>query len=197
MYRFIIFWLLIIVNFNVCAQERFEAVKVYVDQLSYKVSDILNDKSVSEDAKIAKCKDLIAANVDLDWMAKYTLGRYRRQFSERQIREFSEVYANYVVKAYSNMVKSYKGEHADIKNIQPISDNEFIVKTELISKTGNPPIKVDYFVRDISNTKVSSLKIVDIITEGVSMINSQQSEFVSIIAASGFDALIEALQKKV
>ena len=79
-----------------------------------------------------------------------------------------------------------------------LDDSEYIVKTEVI-QNGQPSIKVDYLVRDVGAGmgKKANLKISDVITEGVSMINSQQAEFNSMISSGGVDALMTQLKTKI
>jgi ABC-type transporter MlaC component len=78
-----------------------------------------------------------------------------------------------------------------------LDENEFMVKTEVIRNDENSIIKVDYLVRDLIKGDKYNLKVSDIITEGVSMVNSHQDEFNSIITNNGFDALIIELKKKI
>jgi ABC-type transporter MlaC component len=51
-------------------------------------------------------------------------------------------------------------------------------------------------VHKLENAKKSTYKIDDIITEGVSILNSQKSEFNNIIINQGIDALIDDLKGK-
>ena len=50
---------------------------------------------------------------------------------------------------------------------------------------------------ELEKTKQNPYKVADIITEGVSILNSQQSEFNNIISNQGIDALIDDLKGKV
>jgi ABC-type transporter MlaC component len=67
---------------------------------------------------------------------------------------------------------------------------------EILKKDSDTGIKVDYLVHKLENTKKSTYKIDDIITEGVSILNSQKSEFNNIIINQGLDALIDDLRGK-
>ena len=170
----------------------------YVDQLVAKVSTMLNDQTISEEQKVKKSRQLMAENLDLEWMAKYSLGRHRKELDMSQLKDFTKIYSSYVIKSYSDLVRNYKGQKAVVKKVSMLDDAEYIVKTEVV-QSGQPPIKVDYLVRDVgaSNGKKSSLKISDVITEGVSMINSQQAEFNSVISSGGIDALMTQLKAKI
>ena len=173
-------------------------VEQYVDTLVEKVSTMLNDPAISEEQKVKRSRQLMAENLDLEWMAKYSLGRHRKELDMPQLKDFTKIYSSYVIKTYSDLVRNYKGQKAVIKKVSNLDDAEYIVKTEVI-QNGQPSIKVDYLVRDIGAVKGKkvALKISDVITEGVSMINSQQSEFNSMISNGGIDALMTELKKKI
>ncbi len=177
------------------AEELDSAVPKYVDSLVTKVYSLLNDPKLSEDAKVSEASKLLVENLDLTWMAKYSLGRYKRTLAESQIQEFLPVYSHYVTKIYAEKVKDYKGEKSKVVKVYKLDTNQYIVKTEIMQGKGQP-IRVDYMVRILPTGKNEALKVSDVITEGISMLNSQQSEFGSIISNTGFDALVKDLKAK-
>jgi len=48
---------------------------------------------------------------------------------------------------------------------------------EIFKKDSDSPVAVDYLVHKLTNAKQNPYKVGDIITEGVSILNSQQTEF--------------------
>lgn len=163
----------------------------YVDQLVKDGLTILNDNTISQEAKVSKTRKLILANLDLPWMAKFTLGGYRKTLLPEQISKFTEAYSHYVSKAYASLVKNYHGQEPEILEVSSLGNDESMVS--MIIGT----IKVKYLVHKVNDTDHhANFKVSDIITEGVSLINSQQSEFMNILSCRGFDALIEELTKK-
>ncbi|UCM85608.1 MAG: ABC transporter substrate-binding protein [Rickettsia endosymbiont of Culicoides impunctatus] len=162
----------------------------YVNQLIKDGLEVFNDQNLTQDGKIAKSKMLILANLDLDWMAKFTLGVYRRTLTPEQIKQFTEVYGNYVSTVYADLVKNYHGQQPKVEQVRILDKGEFMV--EMLIGTA----KVNYLVRQKDVSDNSSFKVSDVITEGVSMISSQQSEFMNILSNSGFDTLIDELVKK-
>ncbi|MCC8371850.1 MAG: ABC transporter substrate-binding protein [Rickettsia endosymbiont of Pseudomimeciton antennatum] len=162
----------------------------YVNQLIKDGLQVFNDQNLTQDAKIAKSKKLILANLDLDWMAKFTLGVYRRTLTPEQIKQFTEVYGNYVSTVYADLVKNYHGQQPKVEQVRILDKSEFMV--EMLIGTA----RVNYLIRQKDASDNTSFKVSDVITEGVSMINSQQSEFMNILSNSGFDTLIDELMKK-
>lgn len=168
-------------------------VNKYVNKLVQEGLDILRDGKLSQDQKMQETKQMVLANLDVNWMAKFTLGNYRRTLTPEEINQFTKIYANYVSKAYADLVKSYNGQKAKVIHITTRSDSEFMVDMSIIDTNGQDGIKVSYLIRRANN---EVLKVADIITEGVSLIRSQQSEFTNIISGRGFDALLAELTKK-
>ena len=72
----------------------------------------------------------------------------------------------------------------------------FIVNMEILRPSGQPPIKVDYLVHKINSNKEDPYRIGDIITEGISILNSQQAEFHSVISSRGIESLIDELNNR-
>ena len=178
------------------SEEDTKKLKAYVEELIQEGSDLVNDQSLSEGERLVKSSAMIKSHLYLDWMAKYTLGRHRRAISEAQLKEFVSVYSLFVVKAYADLTTNYKGEKAVLTNIKQIDDDLFIVNSELVRPGSQSPIKVDYLVHKIEGNKEDPYLIGDIITEGISILNSQQSEFNSVISSHGIDWLIADLKKR-
>jgi phospholipid transport system substrate-binding protein len=64
---------------------------------------------------------------------------------------------------------------------------------EIASNDANsPPVYVDYMVRG----QGKGFKVFDVIVEGVSMIQTQRSEFASVLAKHDIDYLINQLASK-
>ena len=129
-------------------------------------------------------------------MAKYTLGRNRRTLSSEKITEFIKTYSKFVVKVYADLSSNYNGEKAVLKSVRQIDDDMFIVNMEITRPSGQQAIKIDYLVHKLENRTRDPYRISDIITEGISVLNSQQSEFNSVISSGGIDALIEDLERR-
>ncbi len=180
----------------VSAQNDTEQLKIYVDNLITQGYNIVNDAALSGDEKIKRSSTLIRANLHLDWMAHYSLGRHKKTISTQKIQEFTEVYSKFIVQAYAELSKNYSGAKAVIKKVNKVDDNMFIISMEILKTDSDSPVKVDYLVHKLENVKQNPYKVGDIITEGVSILNSQQSEFDNVISNQGIDALIDNLKEK-
>jgi len=165
----------------------------YISSLITETFSILKDTSKTTERKILESEALITKNMDLEWMAKFVLGRYRRSITPEQQAEFTKLYSIYVVKSYSSGVKSFQNQEIKIKSQQQInSSGDYLVKSLLVRPEGDP-LQIDYLVRE---TK-SGFKVFDVVTEGISLINSHQAEFTNTMSNESFDALIADIKNKI
>jgi len=192
-----IFLSLIFFTSPVYASSDTEELKKYVENLIDEVYKLVQDKTLTQSQRQEKSSELIKSHLNLDWMAKYTLGRNRRMIPDDKIAEFTEVYSKFVVKVYADLSNNYNGEKAVLKNVKKVDDDMFIVNMEIMRPSGQQPVKVDYLVHKLENQPNNPYKIGDIVTEGISILNSQQSEFNSVISTRGIDALIAELKAKI
>lgn len=182
----IIFFLL---PFAVYAKD--SKVEAYVSELVEDSLTILNNDSLSKDQKITKLKKTMLDHLDTRWMAKYTLGREVKSLEKEKLEKFIKTYRNYLAYTYTKGVAEYKGQVVEIKSYDKLSEKFFMVKTHVIG-SGDNPIHVDYLTKATDGHYI----VRDIVTEGISLINSQRSEYSNMIENEGIDSLISELEKK-
>ncbi len=166
-------------------------VKSYLTKVLHEGYDIFDNKKTSLKQKTAQSANIVRKTMYFEWMAKAALGRHKKNLSAEKIQDFSRVYKDFIITTYSELSSAYNGQRASIKSVRKISNNMYIAKTEIYD--GGSTTKAEYLVHKTSN----SYKIGDIITEGISILNSQQSEFNSVISSKGIDALISDLKKRI
>lgn len=163
----------------------------YVNEILTQFNNIANNAKLDSHAKVERVKPLLSENLDIKWMSQFSLGRHRKNLTPEQLDHFRGIYRDYIITSYASAVKQYNGQQVKILKVQNISDNEYVVKTAII-KTGQDPFLVDYLVRSYPGV----YKVFDVVTEGVSMITSQQAEFGNTIITNGLDELEQTLLSK-
>lgn len=184
--------LLAILLFSNAAFATESNIENYVHKLMNESISVLNDSTLNQNAKTAKVRTMLANHMDTTWMARFTLGRIIKTISETQASSFIETYQNYVISTYARAVSQYKGEKVEIISVEKMDEEFAIVKTQVYKSDGNV-INVNYLVQE---EKPGHYKVCDVITEGISLINSHKAEYGSIIASQGIDALIDSLKQK-
>lgn len=188
--------LLIVLNLIFITTSAFAAgqtseVEKYVDNLVTESIGILENGKLSTEDKTKKIKSKLQENLDFKWMAKFTLGRAVKTLPKKNVDRFVKAYSDYLISTYARGLKEYRGQTVEIKSYNDLGNNFFIVKTHVIGHTDNA-IHVDYLTRKVNGT----FKVRDIITEGISLVNSQRSEYAGAIENNGLEDLIQQLERR-
>lgn len=167
--------------------------KEYAESIADKVVSIIESPK-SEKAREDDLIALFKKNVDTDWMGKFTMGRHFRQADKSQQRKFLDLYRDYVIYSYIPKFRLYAGERMMVTQVIEEGNGYFTVKSTLkttASSTGS--VFVDYKLKQTGG----NYKIIDVIGEGVSLINTQRSDFTTPLASMGIDGFISRLEEKV
>ena len=154
---------------------------------------INSDASAEEKSRIFK--KLFTENLDLDFIAKYVLGRYWRVATAQQKKEFIALYKDFNVKTWSKRFDEFKGKGFVFEGVSPANNpNQIFVNTKVPMKEGSP-VSVKWRVYNNGG----KLKIIDIIIENVSLAQTARNEYTSFIAKSPkkIDGLLESLREKI
>jgi len=157
------------------------------------IEQIVNsDVSITE--KDARFEKLFNEYFDLDYIAKFVLGRYWKTSTDKQRAEFISVYCDFNTKTWSKRFDEFKGKSFNFVGTTPSnSEGQIFVNTTVDMGQGENPAKVVWRVKD-----GQSFKIVDIIIENVSLAITARNEYTAYIkqAPNGVDDLIKDLKQK-
>jgi len=164
----------------------------FVNKLGNDALAVVSDSSASSEQKLTKLQQMFISVVDIDWIAKFVLGKYNKQITPEQREKYNASYRDFLIKHYTSNFEEYKdGTTFKVTGTVEDKPDEYVSSME-ITRPGAKPLVVDYRVRE----KDGSLKVMDIVVEGVSLIITQRSEFSSVIARDGIDGLIKLLEEK-
>jgi phospholipid transport system substrate-binding protein len=167
-------------------------VRDFVQDVGNNIVKITSDKSLTKSQVEGKMIGLIDGIIDPDWISRFVLGKFYKTVSDQQKSRFSQLYREYMINTYGP-----KFQHYNIKKFTLISSEDqhsfYLAKCEFMQKDSNTPISVDFRVKN----KDGKLVVIDLITEGISLIETQRSEFSSAIAQGGVEQFLDDLQKKV
>lgn len=167
-----------------------EAAKAFVDAFASKTLEIVRVEGPASE-KQKKIENLFSDKVDIDFIAKFVLGPSWRTATPEQQQAYVAAYKPFILKNYSGRLTKYSGQTYTLKGAR--GEGDVVYVTMLIVDPQGENVSLDYRLRDVAG----SLKIVDITVEGVSLLNTQRSEFKSVVNSKGIDGLIEALKTQV
>jgi phospholipid transport system substrate-binding protein len=146
--------------------------------------------NLSKEERVEKLKDIARDTVDLEALGFYSLGAYRKNLTEDQLKEYKEVFEEYFLKSFSSRLAEYSNPEIEVKSKKIINTNYTIVSSALVSTESRPEVKIDWRVY---TKNPDNLVIRDLIIEGLSLARTQKEEFASIMSSN--DGKIEVLIK--
>jgi len=142
--------------------------------------------------------DLIQSEIvpyfDFPIIARLVLGKATwAQATESQKEEFMKEFRTLMVRTYAKALQEYSDEEVTILpvNMNP-GDNMVEVKTEVSSK-GNAKKTPIYYRMHISGDE---WKVLDLVVDGISLVNSYRGEYDSIVRKDGIENLIARMREK-
>ena len=167
-------------------------VTVFIENLGNDFINITKEKSTSEEVKKQKIIAAIDNAIDSNWIARFVLGKNYRRSSVQQKERFTELYREFMINTYGPKFKNYNGREFKVMEISK-QNRFFLVKSEFHSEGSNTPILVDFRVKE----RKGKLVVLDFIAEGISLIETQRSEFNSAISNGGMEKFLDNLELRV
>tara|TARA_B100000579_G_scaffold336533_1_gene287404 strand:- start:259 stop:855 length:597 start_codon:yes stop_codon:yes gene_type:complete len=149
----------------------------FISRLTSDASKVLAS-SESKDNKMLKLINLAEESVDIDGIGMYSLGKYRKNLSDDQKKEYKSLFKKYFLKSFSSRLSEYTDPKINVLSEEVISKKYTIVFSVLEANEKRPEIKIDWRVYTINPDKPL---VRDLIIEGLSLARTQREEFNSII----------------
>ena len=135
---------------------------------------------------------ILMPHADLHRMSQWVLGKYWRDASDSQRREFIEQFRQLLIRTYSTAVQLASLEDISyLPTREGTRSDRTTVRTE-INRPGNATVAVFYLVYQTGGDWF----VYDIQVDGVSLVNNYRTTFAEEIRGKGFSGLIDSLQQK-
>lgn len=171
-----------------------EAVKgasAFIQWLADQAIAVLGASNSTLETREAEFRRLLGQGFALPFISRFVLGRYWRTATPEQREDYQALFAEYILRTYSNRLGGYAGETFRVTGARPAGKQDIMVATR-IDRPSGPPIQADWRVRVFDN----EYKIIDIMVEGISMAVTQRSEFTNVVRAQGIEGLLQALRAR-
>lgn len=146
--------------------------------------------SLSYAAKEQRFRQMLDEHFDMASIARFVLGRHWRTATPEQRGMFVPLFEGLVVKVWVRRFQEYSGERLDITQVRP-APGGFEVDS-LVRRPRGQPTQVQWRLADTGN----SLKVTDIIVDGVSMAITYRSDYAAVIRSSGMDGLLASMRQQ-
>ena len=150
--------------------------------------------NLTKEERIEKLKIIANETVDINGIGYYTLGSYRKNINDEQIKEYKNLFKQYFLKSFSSRLAEYSNPEIEVVSKKKINENYTMVSSILVSTEQRPEVKIDWrvYTKNSENPKIR-----DLIIEGLSLARTQKEEFSSIIQSNDGDinALFASLKE--
>lgn len=144
----------------------------------------------------AKARELvdqfITPHVDLEGFSKLVLGKYWRQATPDQQRQFLDQFHNLILRTYATAATSYTGVDIEYQPMREETRENFATVRTVIPGTSGEGVKVHYRLHCRDNV----WRVFDVSIAGVSMVTTYRTAFSAEVKKSGLEGLIKVLEQK-
>jgi len=161
----------------------------FVQAFGKRLTDVVNGDAPMADKK-RLLQPLIDADVDVDTIARFCLGRFTSASTPQQIAEFTKLFHAVLINNITSKIGEYKGVTFSI-GAANVRGGDSVVNS-IVTRPNNAPNNVQWIV----STSSGAPKIVDVVAEGTSLRLTQRSDYASYLSQHGnnVDALIAAMR---
>jgi len=169
--------------------------EAFISDLADQAIEAMTIPKVSKSERIERFKVLLNENFAVKTIARYVIGRYWKRATQIEKKEYLYLFQEMLAVSYSDRFSEYAGENLNVIKSSVGSSKDVIVHSQIV-RDGTQPVSVDWQVRSKDNV---IFRIIDIKVEGVSLGQTQKSEFSSVIRQNGgkVEGLLAVLRKRV
>ena len=154
------------------------------------IAEIVNEakkilvESNSKEFKTKKLSEIALKTVDIVGVGYYSLGNYRKELSEAQMKEYLRLFEKYFLKSFTSRLADYSDPKIEVLSTEVLNSKYTIVKSVLLATDKKPEVKIEWRVYTKNPDKPL---IRDLIIEGLSLARTQKEEFASVIQSNNGD----------
>ena len=157
--------------------------KQFIQEIVDEAKQILVDTN-SKEYKTKKLSEMALQTVDIKGVAYYSLGNYRKELNEEQMKEYLVLFEKYFLKSFTSRLTDYSDPKIDVLSTDVLNPKYTIVKSILLATDKKPAVNIEWRVYTKNPDKPL---IRDLIIEGLSLARTQKEEFASVIETNNGD----------
>ena len=157
--------------------------KQFIAEIVDEAKQILSNSNTKE-FKTDKLSEIALKTVDIKGVAYYSLGNYRKQLSDEQMKKYLSLFEKYFLKSFTSRLADYSDPKINVISAEVLNEKYTIVKSLLIATDKKPEVKINWRVYTKNPDKPL---IRDLIIEGLSLARTQKEEFTSVIESNDGD----------
>ena len=157
--------------------------KQFITEIVDEAKKILVDSNDRE-FKEKKLTEIALATVDINGIGYYTLGSYRKDLTDEQLKKYVYLFEKYFLKSFTSRLTDYSDPKINVLSVEVLNPKYTIVRSLLLATDKKPEVKIDWRVYTKNPDKPL---IRDLIVEGLSLARTQKEEFSSVLESNDGD----------
>ena len=167
--------------------------QAFLQSFSEQAVATLANASLSDRERDTTLKSLLINGFEMKTIGRLALGRHWKRANDSQRSEYSDLFETYVTSATIKRLSGYSGEVLELGKARTAGKSELVSIPSQIRSPNGSSINVEWRLR---HTAESDWRIIDVVIEGVSMLQTHRAEFDAVIrqGGSGLDGLLAKLR---
>jgi len=157
--------------------------KQFIQEIVDEAKQILIETN-SKEYKSEKLSEIALQTVDIKGVGYYSLGNYRKELNEEQMKEYLVLFEKYFLKSFTSRLTDYSDPKIDVLSTEVLNPKYTIVRSLLLATDKKPAVNIEWRVYTKNPDKPL---IRDLIIEGLSLARTQKEEFASVIETNNGD----------
>ena len=157
--------------------------KQFIQEIVDEAKKVLVQTNTKE-YKTKKLSEMAMKTVDIKGVAYYSLGNYRKELNDEQLKEYLSLFEKYFLKSFTSRLTDYSDPKINVISTEVLNVKYTIVKSLLLATDKKPEVNIDWRVYTKNPDKPL---IRDLIIEGLSLARTQKEEFSSVIESNNGD----------
>ena len=161
-----------------------------VEKMVSSVLEVLQNKELTLQQRKAQVSGRVQDYLNMESMARRTLGPYWDGATEEQRRRFSDLFVKVLEGTYLNKIEDYSG--GAVKYLQQrVKEDKAIIDTVIVAEEMEIPVQYKMIYEG------NSWQVFDVVIEGVSLIRNYRESYGEIIRRDGYEGLFVLMEDKV
>ena len=163
----------------------------FVESLSNDVLRVSRTVGITAEQRDVALRRVLERGLDLAVISRFVLGRHWASASPEQLSEYQRLFSDYLVGAYAKLLQKHRVESFAVTSADDLGLEHTKVRSQIVL-VGGESVEWSWRVREFDG----QYRVIDLFANGVSMAVTFRSEFGSVVANYGLDALLESLRMR-
>ncbi len=161
----------------------------WISNLGDRVVGVLRVTENDMDRRKTELENIFLESFDVDFIARFVIGRFWRKATPEQQAEFMEILPDYVATIYAALFSGYDGDGFKVTDSGETAEG--VVISGVIQRNDGPDVVASFVVSKPDGKYL----IQNATVEGVSLLVTKRAEFSSVLVREGMDGLIGRIRK--